>query len=127
MCTRRENLRVYHVNQYFDQPLISNTYYRSRDSTIPHYHITLNHMEYVLWIIFGAAVGWIASVIMKTNTQHSVTLNIAIGIIGAVVGGLFMNFVGINMTAGGFNLYSFVVAILGAMVFIGVARAIQRV
>jgi uncharacterized membrane protein YeaQ/YmgE (transglycosylase-associated protein family) len=74
-------------------------------------------MGIILWIVFGAIVGWIASLIMKTDAEQGTLLNILVGIIGAVVGGWVMSFFGeIGVT--GFNLYSFLVAIIGAVVFI---------
>lgn len=82
-------------------------------------------MGIILWIIFGALVGWIASIIMKTDGEQGAILNIAVGIIGAVIGGAVMNFFGQNGTTG-FNLYSFLVALLGAVVFIAIVKAIRR-
>ena len=72
-------------------------------------------MGIILWIIFGALVGWIASAIMKTN--DGVILDIVIGIVGAIIGGWLMSFFGQSGITG-FNLYSFVVALLGAIVLI---------
>lgn len=82
-------------------------------------------MEIILWIIFGGLVGWIASLIMKTNATQGILLNIIIGIVGAVMGGWFMSFIG-ESGVGGFNLYSFVVALLGACVLILISRALLR-
>lgn len=82
-------------------------------------------MGILLWIIFGALVGWIASLIMKTDAEQGPLLNIIVGIIGAVLGGWIMNFFGASGTTG-FNLYSFVVALLGAIVLIAIVRAIRR-
>lgn len=80
-------------------------------------------MGIILWIIFGALVGWIASAIMKTNDD--VLMDIAIGIVGAVIGGWLMSFFG-KTGVTGFNLYSFLVALLGAVVLIALVRAIRR-
>lgn len=81
-------------------------------------------MGIILWIIFGALVGWIASLIMKTNAQQGAVLNIVVGIVGAVIGGLIMNALGYSGTTG-FNLYSFVVALLGAVVLIAIVKAVR--
>ncbi len=80
-------------------------------------------MEIILWIIFGAVVGWVASLIMKTGEQ-GVILNVVVGAIGAVLGGLLMGFVG-EAGVAGLNLYSFFVALLGACVLIFVLRAVR--
>jgi uncharacterized membrane protein YeaQ/YmgE (transglycosylase-associated protein family) len=80
-------------------------------------------MGIILWIIFGALVGWTASAIMKSN--DGVIMDIVIGIVGAVIGGWIMSFFG-QSGVSGFNLYSFLVAILGAVVLIWVVRMLRR-
>ena len=82
-------------------------------------------MGIILWIIFGALVGWIASLIMKTDQEQGAMLNIIIGIVGAVVGGWLMSFFG-ETGISGFNLYSFLVALLGAVVFITFVKTLRR-
>lgn len=82
-------------------------------------------MGILLWIIFGALVGWIASLVMKTDAEQGPLLNIIVGIIGAVLGGWIMSFFGYGGVSG-FNLYSFVVALIGAIVLIAIVRAIRR-
>ncbi len=82
-------------------------------------------MGIILWIVFGALVGWVASLLMKTNAEQGMFLDIIVGIIGAVVGGWLMSIIGASGVQG-FNLYSFVVAVLGACVFIAILRAIRR-
>lgn len=82
-------------------------------------------MGIILWIIFGALVGWIASIIMKTDAQQGALLNIIVGIVGAVLGGYIMNFFGQSGTTG-FNIYSFLVALIGAVVLIGLVQAIKK-
>ncbi len=82
-------------------------------------------MGILLWIIFGAIVGWIASLIMKTDSQQGPLLNIVVGIIGAVLGGWIMNFFGQSGTTG-FNLYSFIVALIGAIVLIAIVKMIRK-
>ena len=82
-------------------------------------------MGILLWIIFGALVGWIASLIMNTDGQQGTILNIIVGIVGAVVGGWVMSTMG-ESGVSGFNLYSFLVALLGAIVLIAIARALRR-
>lgn len=81
-------------------------------------------MGLLLWIIFGGLVGWLASLVMKTDAQQGTLLNIVVGIIGALVGGLIMNFLGYAGVTG-FNLYSFLVAILGSIVLIAIVRALR--
>lgn len=82
-------------------------------------------MEILLWILFGALVGWVASLIMSTDGQQGTLLNIIVGIIGAVLGGFIMNIFGASGVSG-FNLYSFVVAVIGAITLLGILRLVQR-
>ena len=80
-------------------------------------------MGILLWIVFGALVGWIASMIMGEG--GGLVWNIAIGILGAVLGGFIMSLIGYG-GAGGFDLYGFLVALLGACVLIAIVRAVRR-
>ncbi len=80
-------------------------------------------MGIILWIVFGALAGWVATAIMKTN--ESLLINIVIGIVGAVLGGWIMSALGQGGVSG-FNLYSFIVAVFGAIVLIAIVRAIRR-
>ncbi|MFA6393697.1 MAG: GlsB/YeaQ/YmgE family stress response membrane protein [Patescibacteria group bacterium] len=82
-------------------------------------------MGIILWIIFGALVGWIASIIMKTSPQQGIALNIVVGIIGAIIGGWLMSFLGKSAVTG-FNLYSFLVALFGAIVLIAIVKALRN-
>lgn len=82
-------------------------------------------MGIILWIIFGALAGWIASIIMKTNSSQGTIMDIVLGVAGAVVGGFLMGLVGQSGVTG-FNLYSFAVAIIGAVVVIYIGRMIRN-
>lgn len=80
-------------------------------------------MSIIVWIVIGGLAGWVAGMIMKT--QGSLVKNIVIGIIGALVGGLLMNFFGAEGFTG-FNLWSFLVALLGSVVFLGVVNLFTK-
>jgi len=81
-------------------------------------------MDIVLWIVFGVLAGWIASVMMKSG--HSLLEDIILGIIGAIVGGFIMNSIG-QPGVTGFNFYSLLVAVIGAIAVIAIGRAVHRV
>ena len=81
-------------------------------------------MGIILWIVFGALVGWIASLVMNTDSQQGAVLNIVIGIVGAVIGGWLMSVVGESGVTG-FNLYSFGVALVGAVVLISAVKLLR--
>lgn len=81
-------------------------------------------MSLLVYIIFGALAGWLASIIMGTDAQQGAVMNIVVGIIGAFIGGLLMNAFGAGGVSG-FNLYSLVVAVLGSVVFIWLYRMVR--
>ncbi len=83
-------------------------------------------MGIILWIVFGALVGWIASIIMKSDANQGGLMNIVVGIVGAILGGWLMSFFG-QSGVSGFNFYSFIVALLGAVVLIAIVRALRPV
>jgi uncharacterized membrane protein YeaQ/YmgE (transglycosylase-associated protein family) len=78
-------------------------------------------MGIILWIVFGALVGWVASLIMNTNSQQGAVLNVVIGIVGAFLGGELMSFFG-GTEVMAFNVYSFFVALAGAVILIALSK-----
>ncbi len=82
-------------------------------------------MNILLWIVFGAIAGWIASVVMKTDWEQGTLADIILGIVGAVAEGLIMNFFG-QVGVTGFNVYSLFVAVLGAVVILFVGRMLRH-
>jgi uncharacterized membrane protein YeaQ/YmgE (transglycosylase-associated protein family) len=81
------------------------------------------NMNILFWVILGAIAGWIASIIMKS--AHGMLEDIILGIIGAFVGGFIMNAFGAPGVTG-FNLYSLIVAVIGAIILIFLGRLIHR-
>lgn len=82
-------------------------------------------MGILLWIIFGLIVGVIARLIMPEADGLGIIATVILGVIGAVVGGWLSSvFGGVPVT--GFNLYSFIVAVIGAIVVIGIVRLVKR-
>jgi uncharacterized membrane protein YeaQ/YmgE (transglycosylase-associated protein family) len=75
------------------------------------------------WIILGGLAGWVASMIVGNNAQQGMLGNIVVGIIGAFVGGFIVSLFGANGVTG-FNIWSFLVALLGAVVLLFIWRAI---
>lgn len=79
----------------------------------------------VAWIIFGGLAGWIASIVMRTNEEQGAVGNVIVGIIGAILGGYLMQALGASGTTG-FNFYSLLVAILGAIVLLAIVNFFRR-
>jgi len=80
-------------------------------------------MNILLFIIFGAIAGYIASMIMSSS--HGWLEDVILGIVGAFLGGFLFNTFG-QPGVSGFNLYSFLVAIVGAVIVIGLGRMFHR-
>ena len=82
-------------------------------------------MGIIAWIIFGGLAGWVASLIMKTDQDQGIFLNIVVGIVGAIIGGFIMHALG-SETSYGFNLSSFLVAVLGAIILLAILKAVSH-
>lgn len=78
-------------------------------------------MGLIAWIILGALAGWLASIVMRTDAEQGAFMNIIVGIVGAVLGGFIMQMFGASGVSG-FNLYSLLVAIGGAVVLLAVYK-----
>lgn len=74
-------------------------------------------MAILLWIVFGALVGWIASIIMKTNEEQGAIGNIIVGIVGAFIGGGLSSLLG-GPDVSGFDLGSLIIATIGAVILL---------
>ena len=72
-------------------------------------------MSIIGWIVLGGLAGWVASMIMGNNAQQGLIGNIVVGIIGAMLGGFIVGMLG-GEGVNGFNMWSFLVALLGAVV-----------
>lgn len=86
-------------------------------------------MNFLLWLIFGALVGWLASMVMKTNARQGTLTNIVVGIVGAFIGGLLFNMAGLsgtNINDSTFSLNSLVVSFIGAVILLGIVNMMQR-
>lgn len=82
-------------------------------------------MGIIGWLVIGALAGWIASLITGNNNQMGAGKNILVGIIGGFIGGLVMNlFGGYGIT--GFNIWSLVVATIGAIILLLIVNAFKR-
>ena len=81
-------------------------------------------MSILAWILLGGIAGWIASMIMGTDASQGILMNIVVGIIGAIMGGVIFSMFGTSGVTG-FNLYSLIVAVVGAALFIWIVRMIR--
>ena len=84
-------------------------------------------MGIIAWIVFGLIAGVIAKLLMPGRDGGGFILTCILGIVGAVVGGWLATMFGIGGTISGFNLHSFLVAVVGAIVVMVVFRLVRRV
>ena len=82
-------------------------------------------MEFLLYILGGAFVGWIASMVAGTNKDQGAIGNILVGVLGAFLGSFLMRTLG-GSGVTGFNISSFLVALLGAVILLFVYKAIRK-
>jgi uncharacterized membrane protein YeaQ/YmgE (transglycosylase-associated protein family) len=85
-------------------------------------------MNFILWIIIGGILGWIASIIMRTNAQQGLFLNIVVGIIGALVAGFVLTpLFGIGtINQNNFSLPALLVSLLGAIILLAMVNLFRR-
>src|SRR4051812_22156697 len=85
------------------------------------------HMNFIIWLIVGGIVGWIASLIMRTDAQQGILLNVIVGIVGAFIGGwLISPLLGTGTINDGFSIGSFVVSVVGAVILLAIVNLFRR-
>ena len=79
-------------------------------------------MNFIIWLIVGGIVGWLASIVMRTNGQQGLLLNIVVGIVGAFVAGMFLTpLLGIaTINQNNFSLPGVLVSVVGAIILLAV-------
>lgn len=84
-------------------------------------------MNFIIWLIVGGLVGWVASIIMKTNAQQGLVLNIIVGIVGAFVAGLVLTpLLGIGtINQSNFSLPALLVSLGGAVILLFIVSLFQ--
>jgi len=85
-------------------------------------------MNFLIWLIVGGLIGWLASVLMKTNDQQGIFLNVVVGIVGAMVAGWFISpLVGIGtINQNNFSMPALLVSFVGAAILLGVVNLLRR-
>ncbi|HEU4991677.1 MAG TPA: GlsB/YeaQ/YmgE family stress response membrane protein [Luteimonas sp.] len=85
-------------------------------------------MGLIIWLIVGGIIGWLASMIMRTDAQQGIVLNVVVGIIGALIGGwLIAPLIGGSTgAAGGFDIMGFIAALIGAIILLAIVNLFRR-
>jgi uncharacterized membrane protein YeaQ/YmgE (transglycosylase-associated protein family) len=81
-------------------------------------------MGIILWLIIGGVIGWLASIIMRTDAQQGIFLNIVVGVVGAFIGGLVVSGGSINNAP--LTIGSFLVSLLGAVILLAIVNLVRR-
>jgi uncharacterized membrane protein YeaQ/YmgE (transglycosylase-associated protein family) len=85
------------------------------------------NMNIILWLIIGGIVGWLASMIMKTDGQQGILLNVVVGIVGAFLAGWIISpLVGVGTINQGISIGSVVVSLLGAVILLAIVNLFRR-
>jgi len=78
-------------------------------------------MNLIIFLIVGGVIGWLASIVMRTDAQQGIILNIVVGIIGSFIGGVLF---GSTLGAGG--VYGWLSAFLGAVILLAIVNLVRR-
>jgi len=81
-------------------------------------------MGIILWLIVGGIIGWLASIVMRTDAQQGIFLNIVVGIVGAFIAGLFI--AGGSINNSGFDARSLIASFVGAVVLLAIVNLVRR-
>jgi uncharacterized membrane protein YeaQ/YmgE (transglycosylase-associated protein family) len=83
-------------------------------------------MGWIIALIVGGVAGWLASMVMNRNASMGVLMNIIVGCVGSVVGNLIANQFGYGGSVKEFSIQGLVIAVIGAVVLLGVVNLVQR-
>ena len=85
-------------------------------------------MNFIIWIVIGGILGWLASLVMKTDAQQGMILNVVVGVLGALLGGWLLAplFGTGTINQNDFSLGSLLVSFLGAVVLLAVVNLLRK-
>jgi uncharacterized membrane protein YeaQ/YmgE (transglycosylase-associated protein family) len=86
-------------------------------------------INFIIWLIIGGVIGWLASLVMRTDAAQGIVLNIIVGIVGAMLGGwLISPLLGgaASINQGDFSIMGLVVSFVGALILLAVVNLIRR-
>jgi uncharacterized membrane protein YeaQ/YmgE (transglycosylase-associated protein family) len=85
-------------------------------------------MNFIIWLIVGGLIGWVASIIMRTDAQQGIFLNIIVGIVGALLAGFIITPLlgGGTINSGNFSLVGLIISLLGSIVLLAIVNLVRR-
>lgn len=86
-------------------------------------------INFIIWIIVGGFIGWLASIIMKTNDRQGMIADVIVGIVGAFVGGYFLSpFFGVStINEGNFSIPALLVSLGGAVILLAISKLFRNI
>lgn len=84
-------------------------------------------MGILIWLIVGGVCGWLASIIMRTDAQQGIFLNVVVGIVGALLAGFIISpLIGVGTINEGISIATFLVSLVGAIVLLAIVNLFRR-
>src|SRR3989304_8818714 len=86
-------------------------------------------INFLIWIIVGALIGWVASIIMRTNSRQGLIADVIVGIVGAFVGGYFLSplFNVSTINEGNFSIPALLVSLGGAVILLALSKLFRNI
>ena len=85
-------------------------------------------MNFIIWLVIGGIIGWLASMVMRTDAQQGVVLNVVVGIVGAFLGGwLIAPMIGSGtINSNDFSIYGLISSLIGAVILLAIVNLFRR-
>ena len=85
-------------------------------------------INFIIWLIVGGIIGWLASLVMRTDAKQGIFLNVVVGIVGAMLGGWLISTLigGASINEGDFSVSGLVISFIGAVILLAVVNLIRR-
>ena len=82
-------------------------------------------INFIIWLIIGGVIGWLASIVMRTDAQQGMFLNIVVGVVGSFIGGLVLRSLG-KINNNDFSISALIAAFVGACILLAIVNLIRR-
>ena len=82
-------------------------------------------INFIIWLIIGGVIGWLASIVMRTDAQQGAFLNIVVGVVGSFIGGLILRSMG-KINDNDFSISAIIAAFVGALILLAIVNLIRR-
>jgi uncharacterized membrane protein YeaQ/YmgE (transglycosylase-associated protein family) len=85
-------------------------------------------INFIIWLVVGGIIGWLASLVMRTDAAQGIVLNVIVGIVGAMLGGWLISplLSGGTINQGDFSIMGLVISFVGALILLAIVNLIRR-